>query len=99
MVPLAGVTTPSGSPPPGSPPVGSPGGGASDRIQPHEIAEALAPYAKEGISLSNLMRVFQKRINKPGNITKSEWIQMVKAHAVYHNTDKLLRPKAAGAAP
>ncbi len=47
--------------------------------------------------MSNLMRMFQKRINKPGNTTKSEWIQMVKAHAVYHNTDKLLRPKAADA--
>jgi transcription initiation factor TFIIF subunit alpha len=94
----AGVTTPSGSPPPGSPSAGSPGSGAaSDRIQPYEIVEALAPYAKEGISLSNLMRMFQKRINKPGNTTKSEWIQMVKAHAVYHNADKLLRPKTAGA--
>jgi transcription initiation factor TFIIF subunit alpha len=38
------------------------------------------------------MKMFQKRIGKPGNITKSEWIQMVKAHAVY-GADKLLRPK------
>jgi transcription initiation factor TFIIF subunit alpha len=68
-----------------------------DRIQPREIAEALAPYAKEGISLSNLMKMFQKRIGKPGNITKSEWIQMVKAHAVY-GPDKLLRPKTGGGA-
>ncbi|KAK4151339.1 hypothetical protein C8A00DRAFT_17235 [Chaetomidium leptoderma] len=77
------TATPSGSPPPGQDP---------ERIQPREIAEALAPYAKEGISLSNLLAVFQKRINKPGHITKSEWIQMVKAHAVF-GADKRLRPK------
>jgi transcription initiation factor TFIIF subunit alpha len=84
--PRTGTGTPSGSPPPG------------DRIQPREIAEALAPYAKEGITLSNLMKMFQRRINKPGNTTKSEWIQMVKAHAVY-GADKLLRPKTGNASP
>lgn len=95
-----GTATPSGSPPPGSPPAGSPPGGgpAPDRIQPQEIIDTLAQYAKEGITLSNLMKVFQRRINKPGNITKSEWIQMVKAHAVY-GQDKLLRPKPAGGSP
>ncbi|KAK3900057.1 hypothetical protein C8A05DRAFT_46028 [Staphylotrichum tortipilum] len=84
----AGTATPSGSPPPGSPtnPV-------ADRIQSQEIADAIAPYAQEGISLSNLLRMFQKRINKPGNVTKSEWLQMVKAHAVFGPVDKLLRPK------
>ncbi len=83
-----GTATPSGSPPPGSPtnPTG-------DRIQSQEIADAIAPYAQEGISLSNLLRMFQKRINKPGNVTKSEWLQMVKAHAVFGPVDKLLRPK------
>ncbi|KAG7287976.1 hypothetical protein NEMBOFW57_007496 [Staphylotrichum longicolle] len=65
---------------------------------PQEIIDTLAQYAKEGITLSNLMKVFQRRINKPGNITKSEWIQMVKAHAVY-GPDKLLRPKPAGGSP
>ncbi|KAK4126286.1 Rap30/74 interaction domain-containing protein [Parathielavia appendiculata] len=99
--PKTGTTTPGGSPPPGdrivpvanqAPKVGAAASGGPDRIQPREIAEALAPYAKEGISLSNLMKMFQKRIGKPGNITKSEWIQMVKAHAVY-GADKLLRPK------
>ncbi|KAK4236371.1 hypothetical protein C8A03DRAFT_16981 [Achaetomium macrosporum] len=87
--PKAGTATPSGSPPPGQ---------APDRIQPWEIAEALAPYAKEGISLGALLRKFQKRMNGPGNITKTEWIQMVKANAIY-GPDKLLRPKPGGASP
>ncbi|EAQ88165.1 hypothetical protein CHGG_04784 [Chaetomium globosum CBS 148.51] len=82
--PKTGGATPSGSPPPSQ---------AVDIIQPREIAEALAPYAKEGISLSNLMKKFQTRVNKPGNITTSQWIQMVKVHGVY-GPDKLLRPKA-----
>jgi transcription initiation factor TFIIF subunit alpha len=82
--PKTGAATPSGSPPPGQ---------ATDVIQPREIAEALAPYAKEGISLSNLMKKFQGRVNKPGNINTSQWVQMVKAHGVY-GPDKLLRPKA-----
>ncbi|KAL2015382.1 hypothetical protein VTK56DRAFT_5552 [Thermocarpiscus australiensis] len=82
----AGTATPSGSPPPGQ---------VTDRIQPSEIVEALAPHAKEGITLGNLLRKFHNRMGKPGNTTKAEWIQMVKAHAVY-GPDKLLRPKAAG---
>lgn len=84
-----GTATPSGSPPPGQ---------GSDRIQAREIAEALAPYGKEGITLANLMKLFHQRIGKPGNITKSEWIQMVKAHAVY-GADKLLRPKNGNGSP
>ena len=65
---------------------------APDRIQPADIAAALAPYAKEGISLGNLLRKFKDRIDKPGHISRSEWIQMVKQTAVY-GPDKLLRPK------
>lgn len=42
--------------------------------------------------MGNLLRKFHNRINKPGNITKAEWISMVKSHAVY-GADKLLRPK------
>ncbi|KAL2189590.1 Rap30/74 interaction domain-containing protein [Thermothelomyces heterothallicus CBS 203.75] len=84
--PKPGGATPSGSPPPG--------GQAPDIITAKEIADALAPYAKEGISLSNLMKKFQGRVNKPGNINTSQWVQMVKAHGVY-GPDKLLRPKAA----
>jgi len=78
-----GVATPSGSPPPGQ---------APDIITAKEIADALAPYAKEGISLSNLLKKFSGRVNKPGNINTSQWVQMVKAHGVY-GSDKLLRPK------
>ncbi|KAL2261854.1 hypothetical protein VTK26DRAFT_3146 [Humicola hyalothermophila] len=78
--PKPATATPSGSPPP------------TDRIQPWEIVEALAPHAQEGISLGNLIRKFHNRINKPGNITKEEWVAMVKSHAVY-GPDKLLRPK------
>lgn len=92
--PAAGTATPSGSPPPGSPTNPS-----TDRIQSQEIADAIAPYAQEGISLSNLLRMFQKRINKPGNVTKSEWLQMVKAHAVFGPVDKLLRPKPVRSSP
>ncbi|KAH6635519.1 hypothetical protein B0J18DRAFT_419000 [Chaetomium sp. MPI-SDFR-AT-0129] len=79
----AGGATPSGSPPPGQ---------AADRIQPHEIAAALAPYAKDGITLANLMKKFPGRVNRPGTVTTSEWLQMVRIHAAW-GEDKLLRPK------
>lgn len=82
---------PTGTPSSGSPP---PGQQATDIITAKEIADALAPYAKEGISLSNLMKKFQGRVNKPGNINTHQWIQMVKACGVY-GPDKLLRPKSA----
>ncbi|KAL2267550.1 hypothetical protein VTJ83DRAFT_4827 [Remersonia thermophila] len=82
--------TPSGSPPPT--------GQAPDKIQPKEIADAIATHAKDGIALPALFQMFQKRINKPGHMTKTEWIQWVKNYAVY-GPDKLLRPKAGSPAP
>ncbi|KAL2127082.1 hypothetical protein VTI74DRAFT_11371 [Chaetomium olivicolor] len=44
------------APPPGQPPVA--------KIQASDIAEALAPYAAEGIPLSDFFHKFKKYINK-----------------------------------
>ncbi|KAL2129689.1 hypothetical protein VTI74DRAFT_7432 [Chaetomium olivicolor] len=88
--PKSDNVTPSGSPPPGQPPVA--------KIQASDIAEALAPYAAEGIPLSDFFHKFKKYINKPGNITQGEWMQMVKALAVF-GPDKRLRPKTGGETP
>ncbi|KAL2120565.1 hypothetical protein VTJ04DRAFT_4592 [Mycothermus thermophilus] len=87
------ATSPAGSPPPSS----APGGQAPDKITPKEIADAINQHAKDGISLSALFQMFQKRINKPGHMSKTEWIQWVKSYAVY-GPDKKLKPKA-GAVP
>ncbi|KAL1840583.1 hypothetical protein VTJ49DRAFT_315 [Mycothermus thermophilus] len=91
----ASTTAKPSSAPSGSPP---PTGQAPDKIQPKEIADAIATHAKDGIALSALFQMFQKRINKPGHMTKTEWIQWVKNYAVY-GPDKLLRPKAGSPAP
>ncbi|KAJ4300426.1 transcription factor IIF subunit tfg1 [Collariella sp. IMI 366227] len=88
--PKSDTVTPSGSPPPGQP--------AAGRIQASDIAEALAPYAKDGIPLSDFFHKFKKYINKPGNITQGEWMQMVKALSVF-GADKRLRPKTGAESP
>ena len=57
-----------------------------------EIIQAIAAQSN-GITLGNLLRMFNDRIDKPGSTTKGEWIQMVKSNADYNAQDKLLRPK------
>jgi transcription initiation factor TFIIF subunit alpha len=65
----------------------SPGAGP---IQPHEIVAAIP---KEGISISNLMRVFTARVgSSPGQTDKKEFITLVKENSVY-GPDKRLRQK------
>jgi len=41
--------------------------------------------------------MFANRIDKPGHITKKEWISMVKSNAAF-GPDKLMRPKPGSAA-
>jgi len=65
----------------------SPGAGP---IQPHEIVAAIP---KEGISISDLMRVFTARVGSlPGQTDKKEFITLVKENSVY-GPDKRLRQK------
>jgi len=81
-----GTATPSGSPPPQ--------GGPQGRITTAEIIQMINTHP-EGIKLGEMLRKFLGRVDTPGNITKSEWIAIVKANSVYSQADKLLRPKPA----
>lgn len=85
-----GSASPSRSPPPAT---------GDIKIQPSEIIQSLAPYAKDGIKLGDLLRKFRGRIDRPGGTTKSEWIQMVKAQSVFDTKSKLLRPKTGNESP
>ena len=65
-------------------------GQASDKIQVSEIIQAI--NAQNGISLTRLLEMFKHRVDTPGNLTKKEWIALVRQNGVY-GQDKLLRPK------
>lgn len=59
-------------------------------IQPHEIVAALP---KEGITISDLMKVFTTRVGSlPGQTDKKEFIRLVKENSLY-GADKRLRQK------
>lgn len=73
--------TPSGSPPPGA-----------DRITPQEIIQALSRFPN-GVGIVDLIREFNSRLDRPGCMTKKEWISIVKANSTFNGKDKLLRPK------
>ncbi|KAK3940659.1 hypothetical protein QBC46DRAFT_384714 [Diplogelasinospora grovesii] len=60
------------------------------KIELWEIVDLLA--AQDGITLGNLMRKFNGRVDAAGNVTKGEWIQMVRQVANM-SPDKLMRPK------
>ena len=55
-----------------------------------EIIQAI--NAQNGISLTRLLEMFKHRVDTPGNLTKKEWIALVRQNGVY-GADKLLRPK------
>ncbi|KAH8889641.1 Rap30/74 interaction domain-containing protein [Thozetella sp. PMI_491] len=65
-------------------------GQANDRIQAAEIVQAI--NAQNGISLTKLFEMFKHRIDTPGNLSKKEWVALVRQNGVY-GPDKLLRPK------
>jgi len=71
------------SPPPPSAPIA--------RIEASEIIQVIAERGN-GISLSDLLRKFVHRLDRPGGMAKSEWLTLVKQNAVY-GPDKLLRPR------
>ncbi|KAK0629966.1 hypothetical protein B0T17DRAFT_490606, partial [Bombardia bombarda] len=79
-----GTSTLRGSPPPNQ---------AAPKIELREIAEAIGA-AENGIGLSDLLRKFHGRIDRPGTITRAEWIQLIKLCAEFGPADKLLRLKA-----
>lgn len=63
-------------------------------VEAWEIVEALPPLP-EGISIGNLMKIFQFRIgDKPGLMERKDWIKLVKDNAAW-GSDKLLRLKTA----
>ncbi|KAK0619831.1 hypothetical protein B0T14DRAFT_519981 [Immersiella caudata] len=87
-----GTSTPSGSPPPQGPP--PPQGQPRGRIEASEIIQALNAHPN-GITLGDLLRKFLGRIDRPGMMTKQEWIQLVKQNSTFSAADRLLRPKTA----
>ncbi|RBR19701.1 uncharacterized protein FIESC28_05478 [Fusarium coffeatum] len=78
-----------GSPnPPGATSPGSPGGSI---VEPAEILEKIPD---EGITIGELIKLFNHRLgDRPGQMPKTEWIQLVKKICAY-GPDKRLRRKS-----
>ncbi|KAL6915891.1 hypothetical protein ACHAPO_005347 [Fusarium lateritium] len=76
-----------GSPiPQGAASPGSPGGSI---VEPSEILDKIPP---EGIAISELIKAFNHRLgDRPGQMPKSEWIQLVKKLCDYGNDKRLRR--------
>ncbi|KAI1491238.1 hypothetical protein F5X96DRAFT_632140 [Biscogniauxia mediterranea] len=95
--------TPAGSragspvPPQGSsitgPRANSPVQGSSNVITPQEIVDALPPLPG-GVTIGGLLKVFQDRIDKPGCMSRKDWIKLVKENANFNSAEKLLRRKS-----
>jgi hypothetical protein len=62
-----------------------------DRIQPSEVRDVINAHP-DGIKIADLLKKFDKRIDKDGHMTRSEWLQLVRQYGTW-GTDKLLRPK------
>lgn len=83
-----GTSTPGASPPSTAEALNS------KPITAQEIIELMRANP-EGISLSALLSKFRGRVgDKPGQMKKSEWINLVRRNVGY-GPDKLLRPKLA----
>ncbi|KAI1340263.1 Rap30/74 interaction domain-containing protein [Xylariaceae sp. FL0016] len=100
---LGGRGTPAGSragspapAPAGQPRATSPiaGSGASSpragNITVQEVIDAMPPLPN-GITVGLLTKKFSDRIDKPGCISKKEWLALVKENATFSHQDKLLR--------
>ncbi|KAH9897286.1 hypothetical protein F4778DRAFT_745135 [Xylariomycetidae sp. FL2044] len=79
---------------PGSPgaPSQSPTRDVVDRITAQEIIDALPPLP-QGISIGALLKVFMHRLDKPGHMSRKEWLKLVKENANFNQQEKLLRRK------
>ncbi|OTB06034.1 hypothetical protein M426DRAFT_319401 [Hypoxylon sp. CI-4A] len=62
-------------------------------ITPQEIIDCLPPLPA-GIAISVLIKRFQDRVDKPGGVSRQEWLNMVKANCNYDAAEKVLRRKA-----
>ncbi|KAI1143359.1 Rap30/74 interaction domain-containing protein [Hypoxylon sp. FL0543] len=64
-----------------------------DVITAQEIIDALPPRP-EGITIGVFLRRFQHRLDRPGHMSRKEWLNMVKKNAEFTPADKLLRRRA-----
>ncbi|KAI1761208.1 Rap30/74 interaction domain-containing protein [Hypoxylon sp. FL1150] len=60
---------------------------------PQEITDALPPLPG-GITIGVLLKKFSDRIDKPGMMTRKEWLKMVRENSNFNNAEKMLRRKA-----
>ncbi|KAL7629164.1 transcription factor IIF subunit tfg1 [Parahypoxylon ruwenzoriense] len=65
----------------------------TNTITPQEIIDALPPLP-EGITIGMLLKRFQDRVEKPGCMSRKEWLKLVKENANFNTAEKLLRRKA-----
>ncbi|KAI1414789.1 Rap30/74 interaction domain-containing protein [Hypoxylon sp. FL1857] len=63
-----------------------------DPITHQEIIDALPPRP-EGITIGALLRRFQHRLDKPGYMSRKDWLKLVKENADFSTVDRLLRRK------
>ncbi|KAI1383384.1 Rap30/74 interaction domain-containing protein [Hypoxylon trugodes] len=83
---------PQGNPnkgPTAGPRAGSPDSGKLEPITPQEILDALPPLGT-GVTIGVLIRPFKNRLDKPGHMTRKEWLRIVKANARYNQAEKLI---------
>ncbi|CAJ2501866.1 Uu.00g047190.m01.CDS01 [Anthostomella pinea] len=76
---------------------GSPAQGQSKEvihpISSQEIIDAMPPHP-QGISVGQLLKKFEHRLEKPGFPTRKSWLDQVKMCTAWDKTQKLLRRKA-----
>ncbi|KAI5866472.1 Rap30/74 interaction domain-containing protein [Durotheca rogersii] len=65
----------------------------TNTITPQEIVDALPPLP-EGITIGALLKRFHDRVEKPGCMSRKEWLKLVKENANFNTVEKLLRRKA-----
>ncbi|KAI1498179.1 hypothetical protein F5X99DRAFT_339913 [Biscogniauxia marginata] len=71
----------------------SPTPNAANVITPQEIVDALPPLPG-GVTIGGLLKVFQDRIDKPGCMSRKDWIKLVKENANFNSSEKLLRRRS-----
>ncbi|KAI2629559.1 Rap30/74 interaction domain-containing protein [Hypoxylon sp. NC1633] len=62
-------------------------------ITPQDVIDAL-PLLPHGITIGALLKRFRDRLDKPGCMSRKDWLQMVKENTNFNSSEKLLRRKA-----
>ncbi|KAI6093997.1 Rap30/74 interaction domain-containing protein [Hypoxylon rubiginosum] len=70
----------------------SPTGDYVNPPTPQEIVDALPPLP-DGTSIGSLLKRFSERIDKPGMMSRKEWLKMVRENSNFSSAEKLLRRK------